>query len=122
MVTTWWTDNAPDNPDGWADFLIEGEIDESTARRFLKNAMARRRRSAKKEAESKKAEMMENAKNEVDNMILNGKKVLESEKAKIIEDAKKEIVSLVVLATEKLLESHPNDKFEDKSVNQLKNL
>ncbi|MBK5215482.1 MAG: F0F1 ATP synthase subunit B [Candidatus Pacebacteria bacterium] len=76
----------------------------------------------KKEAESKKAEMMENAKNEVDNMILNGKKVLESEKAKIIEDAKKEIVSLVVLATEKLLESHPNDKSEDKSINQLKNL
>jgi hypothetical protein len=54
VVTTWWADNAPDNPDGWADFLIDGEIDESTARRFLKNAMARRRRrTAKKEAESK---------------------------------------------------------------------
>ena len=76
----------------------------------------------KKEAETKKVELIENAKKEVDNMILNGKKVLESEKAKIIEDAKQEIVSLVVLATEKLLESHPNDKFEDKSINQIKNL
>lgn len=76
----------------------------------------------KKEAETKKAEMIENAKKEVDTMILNGKKVLESEKAKIIEEAKQEIVSLVVLATEKLLESHPNEKFESKSVDQLKNI
>jgi F-type H+-transporting ATPase subunit b len=76
----------------------------------------------KKEAEVKKAEMIENAKKEVDTMVINGKKVLESEKAKIIEEAKQEIVSLVVLATEKLLESHPNEKFESKSINQIKNL
>ena len=76
----------------------------------------------KKEAEAKKAEMIEEAKKEVDNMIINGKKVLESEKAKIIEEAKQEIVSLVVLSTEKLLESHPKEKFEQESVNQLKNI
>jgi F-type H+-transporting ATPase subunit b len=76
----------------------------------------------KKEAEIKKAEMIENAKKEVDTMILNGKKVLESEKAKIIEEAKSEIVSLVVLATEKLLESHVDEKFDDKTMGQIKKI
>lgn len=76
----------------------------------------------KNEAEEKKAEMLENAKKEVNNMIVNGKKVLESEKAKIIEEAKKEIVSLVVLSTEKLLESHPDEKSEDKAINHIKKI
>ena len=76
----------------------------------------------KNEAESKKAEMLENAKKEVDNMIINGKKILESEKAKIIEEAKKEIVSLVVLSTEKLLESHPDEKSESKAINHIKKI
>ncbi|HLP86256.1 MAG TPA: F0F1 ATP synthase subunit B [Candidatus Paceibacterota bacterium] len=76
----------------------------------------------KKEAETKKMEMLENAKKEVDNMIANGKKVLESEKAKIIEEAKKEIVSLVVLSTEKLLESNGDEKFENKAINQIKKI
>ncbi len=76
----------------------------------------------KKEAEVKKIEMMENAKKEVETMISNGKKVLESEKAKIIEEAKKEIVSLVVLSTEKLLESNPDEKFDDKAINQMKKI
>jgi F-type H+-transporting ATPase subunit b len=76
----------------------------------------------KSEAESKKAEMIENAKKEVENMIASGKKMLESEKAKIIEEAKQEIVSLVVLSTEKLLESHPDAKFDDKVINQIKKI
>jgi len=76
----------------------------------------------KQEAESKKAEMLENAKKEVETMILNGKKVLESEKAKIIDEAKKEIVSLVVLSTEKLLESHSNDKFDELAVSKIKKM
>jgi len=76
----------------------------------------------KKEAETKKAEMIENAKKEVDTMILNGKKVLESEKAKIIEEAKQEIVSLVVKATEKLLESHTNEKYDEQAINQIKKI
>lgn len=76
----------------------------------------------KHEAESKKTEMLENAKKEVDNMIASGKKVLLSEKAKIIEEAKLEIVSLVVLSTEKLLESHPNDKFDETAINKIKKM
>ena len=76
----------------------------------------------KSEAESKKAEMMENAKREVETMIANCKKMLESEKAKIIEEAKKEIVSLVVLSTEKLLESHPDEKSESKAINHIKKI
>ena len=76
----------------------------------------------KKEAESKKAEMLENAKKEVDNMISSGKKVLLSEKVKIVEEAKKEIVSLVVKATEKLLESEPNEKFDEMAINKIKKM
>ncbi|KKP83406.1 MAG: hypothetical protein UR82_C0021G0036 [Candidatus Moranbacteria bacterium GW2011_GWF1_35_5] len=76
----------------------------------------------KTEAESKKAEMIENAKKEVEIMISNGKKMLESEKAKIIEEAKKEIVSLVVLSTEKLLESHPDNNFEGKAIGHIKKI
>lgn len=76
----------------------------------------------KKEAETKKAEMIENAKKEVDNMILNGKKVLESEKAKILEEAKSEIVGLVVKATEKLLESKTDEKFDSNSMNEIKKI
>ena len=76
----------------------------------------------KKEAEEKKKIMIENAKEEVDNMILAGKKSLESEKAKIIEEAKQEIVSLVVKATEKLLESHNNEDFNKKALDQIKKI
>lgn len=76
----------------------------------------------KKEVEVKKVEMMEKAKTEVENMISSGKKVLESEKAKIIEEAKGEIVSLVVKATEKLLESNPDEKFEKNAINQIKKM
>lgn len=76
----------------------------------------------KREAEVKKAEMMENAKKEVDNMIASGKKVLLSEKAKIIEEAKQEIVSLVVLSTEKLLESHPDAKSEEEAMDKIKKI
>ena len=76
----------------------------------------------KHEAEAKKTEMIEKAKKEVDNMILSGKNVLLSEKAKIVEEAKKEIVSIVVLATEKLLESNPNEKFDELAINKLKKM
>ncbi len=60
---------------------------------------------SKKEAEAKKATMMEEAKVEVKGIIENGKKSLEAEKVKMVEEAKKEIVSLAMLATEKLLAS-----------------
>lgn len=76
----------------------------------------------KSDAEKKKTEMIENAKKEVETMINNGKKMLEGEKTKMVEEAKAEIVSLVVSATEKLLESNPNEKFDEKILNQIKKI
>jgi len=76
----------------------------------------------KKEAENKKSEMLENAKIEVTKMIESGKRTLESEKNKMVEEAKGEIVSLVVKATEKLLESNPDEKFDQKSIDKIKQM
>ena len=76
----------------------------------------------KKEAENKKREMVENANVEVEQMISNGKKILEAEKNKMIEEAKGEIVSLVVKATEKLLESHNDASFDKKALEQIKKI
>lgn len=61
--------------------------------------------NGKKEAEAKKASMLEEAKSQVAGMIDNGKKMLETEKTKMVEEAKKEIVSLAMLATEKIMSS-----------------
>ncbi len=72
----------------------------------------------KKDAEAKKAEMMEKAKMEVAGLIENGKKTLENEKVKMVEEAKKEIVSLVVAATEKILEE-TDDKLSDKTISKI---
>lgn len=66
--------------------------------------------------------MLEAASKDVEHMILNGKKVLEAEKTKMIEEAKGEIVSLVVKATEKLLESHTDTNFDKKSLEQIKKI
>lgn len=76
----------------------------------------------KREAEEKKKEMLENASKDVEHMVLNGKKVLEAEKTKMIEEAKNEIVSLVVKATEKLLESHDDASFDKKALEQIKKI
>lgn len=76
----------------------------------------------KKEALEKKKIMVENAGKEVEQMIASGKKVLESEKVKMIEEAKNEIVSLVVKATEKLLESHKDETFDKKTLEQIKKM
>ncbi len=73
----------------------------------------------KKEAEQNKIKMMELAQQDVENLISNGKKVLDREKLKIIDDAKKEIVSLVVKATEKLLQSSPNESFAEETLEQM---
>ncbi len=62
----------------------------------------------KKEAENKKALMLEDAKKEVALVVENGKKMLETEKVKMVEDAKKEIVNLAMLATKKLISSKQN--------------
>lgn len=76
----------------------------------------------KREAEEKKKEMIESAGKDVETMISNGKKVLEAEKIKMIEEAKNEIVSLVVKATEKLLETHKDESFEKKALEQIKKI
>ncbi len=76
----------------------------------------------KKETEVKKAEMLTLAQKDVDTMITNGKKTLEGEKNKMIEEAKGEIVSLVVKATEKLLESNVDKSIDEKALNQIKKI
>lgn len=76
----------------------------------------------KKEAEDKKSEMLASASLDVEQMIINGKKVLEAEKVKMVEEAKNEIVSLVVKATEKLLESHKDESFDKKAMEQIKKI
>ena len=78
--------------------------------------------AGKTEAEANKKAILEKAQIEVETMIANGKKVLEAEKVKIIEEAKGEIVSLVVSATEKLLESHDDKSFNEKTLNKIKNI
>ncbi len=79
-------------------------------------------KEGKNEAESKKKEMLEEASREVEQMITNGKKILEAEKTKMIEEAKKEIVSLVVLSTEKLLESTDTKNFDEKTLEKIKKM
>ncbi len=79
-------------------------------------------KEGKKEAEAKKAAMMENAKLEVATMIENGKKTLQSEKTKMVEDAKAEIVTLAMHATEKLLGSKGDASFNQKALRELQDL
>lgn len=73
----------------------------------------------KKEAEAKRAEMMEDAKKDVDNLIANGKKTLEADKAKMLEDAKREIVSIVVAATEKLITDITDESIDTKITKRI---
>lgn len=77
---------------------------------------------SKKEAEEKKSKMIEEAAKEVENIIKNGKNILEGEKVKMIEEAKIEIVSLVVKATEKLLETTDNKAFDEKVLEKIKKM
>ena len=110
---------------GLHDAKINAELLANTKKEYdqiIMNARAEANtifQDGKKEAENKKIEMLEKTKIEVETMITNGKKILESEKVKIIEEAKKEIVSLVVLSTEKLLERNPDEKFEEKAINEM---
>jgi hypothetical protein len=58
----------------------------------------------------------------VEIMIENSKKLLEAEKIKMIEEAKKEIVSLVIKATEKLLDDKDTKKYDDKILSNIENI
>ncbi len=75
--------------------------------------------TGKKEAETKRAEMLESAKTEVKAMIDAGKKSLEAEKVRMVEDAKKEVVALIVLATKKVLDDKADDSSDAKSAKEL---
>ena len=76
----------------------------------------------KKDAEIKKAEMIAFAQKDIETMISNGKKTLESEKTKMVEEAKSQIVSLVVKATEKLLETTTDKSINETSLDQIKKI
>lgn len=76
----------------------------------------------KKEAEDKKALMLQNAKDEVALMIETGKKNLENEKIKMVAEAKEEITSLSVKIAEKILGKNIDDSFDEKTMKELNNI
>ncbi len=79
-------------------------------------------KQAKIDAENNRKETVKKTGAEVAQMIANGKKNLEAEKIKIVEEARGEIVALVVGATEKLLESHVDEDFDEKAIKQIKKM
>ena len=86
----------------------------------------------KREAEAKKALMLDDAKKEVALVIENGKKTLEVDKERdwgndyyrgiMVEDAKKEIITLATKAAEKLLGSRIDESFNERTVKELSDL
>ncbi len=76
----------------------------------------------KKEAEHKKALMLEDTKKQVSSMIENGKKTLENEKIKMVAQAKGEIVSVAVKIAEKLLGERVNTPLNEQTIKELNNL
>lgn len=113
---------------GLSDAVKNAEILKNTKKEYDEVIMKAREEAhsvfqeGKREAEDKKKEMLEAASRDVEKMISDGKKLLESEKTKMVEEAKTEIVSLVVKATEKLLESHNDSSFDKKSLEQIKKI
>lgn len=113
---------------GMDDAKVNANILSKTKEEY-ESALAQARRevneifqNGKKEADQKRAEMLEDARNEVSTMIENGKRNLEAEKIKMIEEAKKEIVVLAMKATEKLIESKIDGSFDKKTAKELHNL
>ena len=76
----------------------------------------------KKEAEAKKALMIEKTKDEVALMIQDGKKNLENEKIKMVAQATEEITSLSVKIAEKILGSKIDGSFDEKTMKELNNM
>ena len=66
--------------------------------------------------------MIEEGKRQVEVLVQNGKKNLETEKTKIIEDAKKEIANMVVMATEKILQKKSDDSLLNDAVTELQKI
>jgi len=74
---------------------------------------------AKKEADIKKDKLVDQTKNEISLMLLNGKKSLEIEKIKMLSETKKEIVELVLEVTEKVVGQKVDQSYNDKIVGEL---
>lgn len=105
-----------------ADILARTETEYNEAIARAKAEANKIFQEGKKEADTKRAEMLQKAKLEVDEVIGNGKKVLEAEKIKIVGEAKAEIVALALKATEKLLAGKADANFDQKTIEELKNL
>lgn len=78
--------------------------------------------AGKKEAETKKAQMLEEAKVQVETMVKDGEKKLQAEKAKMVEEAKKELAALTISATEKILGGAVDKSYTDKIMKEVSNL
>lgn len=94
---------------GVEDAKANAEILERTQREY-EDALKKAREDAnnifqqgKKEAEAKRAAMLEEASKEVSSMIEGGKRSLAREKSKMVDEARSEIVALAAIATEKLI-------------------
>ena len=110
---------------GVSDAKMNAELLQATKSEY-ESAMSKARseandifQSGKKEAEVKRAEMLESARQEVKTMIENGKKTLEAEKVRMVENAKKEVVALIVSATRRVLDDKADDATDARSAKEL---
>jgi F-type H+-transporting ATPase subunit b len=105
-----------------ADILTRTETEYNEAIAKAKSEAAKIFQEGKKEADAKRTEMLDKAKDEVASVIESGKKVLEAEKIKMVAEAKKEIVTLTLQATEKLLGAKVDGNFDQRTIEELKNI
>jgi F-type H+-transporting ATPase subunit b len=77
---------------------------------------------AKKQAEIKKSEMLEEAKIQVAGIIANGNKELEKQKQIILEDAKTELIDLTINATNKILAEQGLHSINHDTINKIKSV
>ncbi|OGI78291.1 ATP synthase F0 subunit B [Candidatus Nomurabacteria bacterium RIFCSPHIGHO2_02_FULL_33_12] len=75
---------------------------------------------AKKQAEVKKQEMLEEAKIQVSGIIANGNKELEKQKQIILEEAKVELINLTINATNKILAEQGLNSVNQDTINKIK--
>ena len=113
---------------GVNDAKINAEILDKTKAEY-ENVLLKARSEAdkifqegKKEAEAKKVLMLKKTKEEVVVMVENGKKNLENEKNKMVKEAENEITSLSVKIAEKILGNNINKDFDQKTIEELKNI
>ena len=105
-----------------ADILARTETEYNDAIAKAKSEANKIFQEGKIEADQKRAEMLEKAHAEVAAAVDSGKKQLEAEKTRMVEEAKKEIVTLALKATEKLLGAKVDSNFDQKTIEELKNV